>query len=313
MEIVVDNQIIQILVHNVVEMMKTPLLADPHNHINFRWPSLLEYLDLGSLLKNLPAFDPSQPLFNACLTTLCVNEEKETLFYLYDSLFAECLNQIKDLPQINAPFLLRAIKICRLKPSFSEAEKMISSTLRVYETALSENVSRIMHDLILYLAWNRMCVCITRLFDYQSTDPKFIKGLVVLRECLIESYLHITQQGRTSPSLYRLIESLFFYQIREENLQKHTDAEWATLSQSFQILKAQDELADFFYIDDAVVSLDDHKREPDISELYLTLDAPDRVNSRLALAQYIMDKLKLEVPQWCYSLQPKKIVYLESR
>lgn len=210
MEIIVDNQFIKILTHHTIEMVKHPLLADPDNHIIFRWPTLLQYLDLGALLRDLPSFDASQPLYNACLTALSVNEEKEVLFYLYDSLFTECLNQIKALRQINPVFLLDAIKKCRQKSSFLEAEKVISHNFAAYETAFIENVSATMHDLILYLAWERMCICIARIFDYQLMDPKFIKGLDVLKECLIESYLHIAQQGRTSPSAYRLIESLFF-------------------------------------------------------------------------------------------------------
>ena len=183
---------------------------------------------------------------------------------------------------------------------------MLDPVLAAYETSLTENTSHTMHDLILYLAWDRMCVCMARLFDYQSTDPKFIKGIGVLRECLIESYQHIAQQARTIPSFYRMIEALFFYQVREENLQKHTAAEWTILSQSFEVLKEQDKLADFFYIDDAAIL------NQKVEEDYVTLDSPHKVNARLSLAQYMMDKLKSEVPSWGYTLHPKKIVYLES-
>lgn len=312
MKVIVDSQIIKRLVHNLSAIVKNPFIADPNNYISFSWPSLLEYLDCGSLLTNLPAFDSTAPLYNASIRTLCVTEEKEVLFYVFDRLFIECLNQIKTLPQINASFLLHAIKESRQKPSFAEAEKLISFTLAAYETALIEKAPHTMHDLILYLAWERMCVWMSRLFDYQSTDPKFIKGLTVLKECLVESYIHISQQGQTSPGAYRLIEALFFYQMREENLQKHTAAAWITLNQSFPILKAQDELADFFYIDDAVVPVEELKTGVDNSAYYLTLDSPDRVNSRLALTQYMMDKLKSEVSQWNYSLQLKKILCLNS-
>lgn len=153
-----------------------------------------------------------------------------------------------------------------------------------------------MHDLILYLAWDRMCVCTARLFDYQSNDPKFIKGIRVLRDCLIESYQHIAQQGRTTPGIYRMIESVFFYQMREENLGKLLPAQWTILTQSFQALKGQDELADFFYIDDGVTLEKVLKMEEEDSECYLTLDSPNRVNARLSLAQCMMDQLKSEVP-----------------
>jgi hypothetical protein len=181
--------------------------------------------------------------------------------------------------------------------------------LAAYESALEERASQTMHDLVLYLAWDRMCVWMARLFDYQSTELKFIKGIEVLKECLIESYQHMTQQG-TSLSIYRMLEALFVYEIRQENLQKHTPEEWTTLSQSFHALTAQEGLVDFFYIDDAVVPEESLKIEEESSECYLILDSPDKVNSRLGFAQYMMDKLKSEVPQWNYVLRKKKIVYL---
>jgi hypothetical protein len=300
----VDHQIVQLLAYDPAQILKNPLLSDPDNRIHFGWPSLLEYLGLGSVLSSLPAFDETKPLFAACVSTMYVNEEKEVLHHVYDRLFAENLNQVRTLPQIKASFLLQAIREQREKPSFGKVEKVVSPALAVVEAALIENESHAMHDLILYLAWDRMCVCMARLFNYQSTNPKFIQGISVFKECLIESYQHIVEQGRTSPGIYRMIEALFFYHMREENLQKHTAAEWAVLSQSFHVLKAQDELVDFSYIDDAVM------QEEESSELYLTLDSPEIVGRRLALAQCIMDKIKAEIPELEYELQPKKIVYL---
>jgi hypothetical protein len=50
--------------------------------------------------------------------------------------------------------------------------------------------------------------------------------------------------------------------------------------------------------------------EEENSEFYLTLDSPDRVNTRLSLAQCLIDKLRKEVSSWSYSLGKKKIVYL---
>lgn len=300
MKIIVDNQIVKILKHNASELLKNPFLSNRDNHISFGWPSLLEYLDLGSLLSELPPFDQNQPIFKACVSSLCENEEKEVIFYIYDRLFAENLNQIKDLPQIDASFLLQAIKKQREKSFFLELEKIVSHTLAAYEIALLDKTSDTMHDLILYLAWDRMCVWMAHLFNYQSTNPKFINGIQVLKECLIESYQHIAMQGRTVPGLYRMLESLFFYQMREENLQKHTDAEWALLSQSFPVLKPQNELVDFFYIDDSVEG----------NTAYLTMDFEDSVHLRLALAHHMIDKIKEETPHWNYTLQPKNILFL---
>lgn len=311
MKMIVDNQIVKLFVSNPTKILNNPLLFNSDNHVSFKWPSLLEYLELGSILSNLPAFEQNQPLFEACISTLCANNETDVFFHLYDRLFAETLNQIKALPQLKSSFLLQALKEQRQKKSFLEAKVLLSPVLDAYETSLTEKASHTMHDLILYLAWERMCVCLSRLFDYQSTDPKFIKGIAVLRECLIESYQHIAQQGRTNPSIYRMLESFLFYQMREENLEKHTTAEWALLSQSFQALKAQDDLADFFYIDDAVILERDLKIEEENSECYLTLDPINKINARLSFAIYMLDKLKSEVPNWDYVLHQKKIVFLE--
>lgn len=270
---------------------------------NSSWPSLLEYLGLGSIFSNLPSFDQSVPLFQACISTLCASEEEEVVFYLYDRLFAENLNQISALPQINSSFLLQIIKEQQQKKSFE--------ILSVYATSLTEKPSETIHDLILYLAWDRMCVCMARLFDYQSKDPKFIRAIDILRGCLIESYQHIAQQGRTNPSLYRMLESLVFYEMREENLENHNDAEWATLSQSFQALSSQDQLLDAHYIDDAVAREKGQEIEEEDSE-YLISDSPNRINPRLALAHYMTDKLRSEVANWDYVLRPIKINYSAS-
>lgn len=300
MQITLDNQIVNRFLKGNFR------IADLDDPISFRWPSLLEFLELGSMVSNLPPFDQSHPLFQACVATLHKNEEKEVLFYIYDRLFAENLTQIKALTQLNASFLLQAINERRAR----ECEKVFSPALAPYEEALQLNASKTIHDLVLYLAWDRMCVCMARLFDYQSADPHFIKGLTVLKECLIESFQHITLQGHTSPGIYRMLEALVYYQMREENLEKHSPAQWAMLSQSFPVFKPEDKLPDFFYIDDAVILEEKPKEMKESIYCHLTLDLPDRVNARLALAQYMMDQLKLEIPQWRFALRPIKVIYM---
>lgn len=311
MEIIIDNKVVGLLVHDVAKLIEQPCLISPGSHVTLRWPSLLEYLGLGSVFSMLPAFDHNQPLFEACVSTLCANDEKEAIFYIYDSLFAESLSQIKALPQIQAHFLLQAIKERRQTPVPQEIEKWLSSALSGYETAFVENASHMMHDLILYLAWDRMCVWMGHLFNYQTTDLKFVRAIAVLKECLIESYQHIIHQGRTIPSFYRMVEALFFYQMREESIQKHTDEEWIVLSQSFPVLKAQNELADVFYIDDAVISEQHLQKNQGNPARYVTLDSCHQVSARLALTQYMMSRLKQEVVDWDFILQLKKTNYLD--
>ncbi len=296
MKLIVDNQIARLLAHDPSKILKSPIMSNPDNLIQFRWPSLLEYLGLGSLLLDLPVFDKTNPLFGASISTMWKTDEKEVIFHVYDHLFTEILNQIRALPQINGPFLLQSIKA-----GIEKSPKILLPALVVYEGAFLEKAAHTMHDLILYLAWDRMCVWMASLINYQSTDSKFVHGLDVLQQCLIESYHHITQQGRTSPSLYRMIETLFYYQMREENLQNHTAEEWTLLSQSFPNLKGENELTDIYYIDDAAI----HEEN-----CYLTLDSSDTVDRRVALAQFMIAKINERFPQWEYVLHPQNVVHL---
>src|SRR5689334_11442972 len=109
MRIIVDNQIVKMFEDKGSKIMENPFLSNPNHQVSFRWPSFLQYLGLGSLLSQLPTFDQTHPLFKACVATLCANDENEVIFYVYDQIFAEILNQIKSLPQIHADFLLRAL------------------------------------------------------------------------------------------------------------------------------------------------------------------------------------------------------------
>lgn len=292
MKIVIDNQIVNMLVHNAPEIKAHPVLFASNQQISFRWPSFLESLELGSIMTSLPVFDENATLFQAIVATLSTTEEKEVIFYLYDHLFAEILTQIKALPQIKIPFLIQAME-----------EKALFSSLNTYKTAFIEKTADTIHDLILYLAWDRMCVCIGRLFSCASMDLKFIHGLEVLKECLLESYQHISRQKRTIPSFYRMVEALFFYQMREENLQKHTADQWKILTQSFVVIQAEEKLADCFYIDD-IISL-----EEDL-DCYWVSDSIERVSVRIALVQCILDIMQSEFPDSGCFLCPKKIVYL---
>ena len=308
MHIFMDNQILKILIQDAAKIANDPLISNLDNQIRFRWPTFFEYLGLESLLKDIPAFDHTHPLFQASIATLYTNDEKEVLFYVYDQLFVENLNQIKSLTSINASFLLQAIKEKR-KETSPEVSQMLGPSLEIYESALLDNPSDTMHDLILYLAWDRLCVSMAYLFNHQSSDATFLKGVNILKECLIESYEHITQQGRTFPGIYRMLEALFFYQMREENLHNHTAAQWTVLSQSFPALKAEDKLLDLFYIDDAIIQKEKLNLKEEQVECYLTLDSPELVNIRLAFAQYMLDQLKKEFPHWSYVLCPKSVIH----
>lgn len=265
--------------NHIADIQTVKNSAQISSSILLRWPTLLAYLDLESLYTQLPTLN-----FQACLEVLKDGDENQAID-LFDRLFAENITLIKGLPEIDPSFLLEAI----VK---KQSDKRFLFSLKAYEERFRENTPYLMHDLILYLSWERMCITVSCLFDMQVEDLNFLRNLKVIKECLKESYLHIVKDGKTHPSLYRLLEALFYYHMREENLQGHTDEEWAILNQSFPVLKDQNTLADVFYIDDM----------EDVS--YITLDSPDIVNARLAFADCM---LKKELPD--LRLSPKRIIY----
>ena len=290
------------------------ILAD-HQQIQviFGWPSLLEYLDLGPLFEKFLKFDDQNKLFAFITSTLALDSDKDLLITLYDRVFVECLTHVKALPQIHSTFLINQIQKKRHSPSFSHVNHLFSLSLDRYEKSLVENPSHAMHDLILYLAWDRVCINLAIVFEHVSPNQNVRNGLEVLKECLIESFQHITSHGRTAPGFFRLIESLYAYQMREENLQAYTDSEWLTLCQSSFALKSRDGLIDVFYIDAAVVDDQEFKssgQEGDLLRVF-TFDSLDNVKACLSLAHYMIEKLKAEGSGWRYILRPVEIVCLK--
>lgn len=307
MKLVIDNSLAAQLAKEPAQFANNPLFQDENNFIYFRWPSLLEYLGLGSLLSELPPFDPEQPLFEACLDALRKHEEKESVQYVFDRLFTENLNRIIELPQLNPGSLMK--EIANHKESLDESiAKILSPALDFYLIAFNQHSASMMHNLILYLGWERTCLQIAQLFDYQSNDAKFNEGIKTLQECLIESFQHITGQGRTAPSIFRLFEALFYYYMREEHLQKHTNEEWDLLQKGFKALKSPEKLADVFYIDDAVTPLDKPEDEESTFS-YVVTEPSEKTAFRIAFSQLILEKIKKEVPDWHYKLNLPEIIH----
>lgn len=310
MKIFVDKHLIRSLAQNPDKVANQLMEANVTEPITMGWSSLLEYLGLGTLLKDIPSFERDTPIFEASLSILYEEKIDGMLFDLYDRLFAEYLTYIKSLPEINAVFLLDKIKQERKQPAFLTSSRWLSWSLDAWEKALRENPSQTMHDLILYLAWDRMSVSLCRLFDFQTMDETFINGITTLRECLIESFQHILTQGKTSPSFYRLVEALFFYEMREENLYKHTEEEWVLLSQSFSVLLAQNELVDCFYIDNCLLP-EKESSGKELNDCYLTFESPGRIQSLFKLAELIGQKLDLEVDlKWHFDLKQMRVICL---
>jgi hypothetical protein len=245
----------------------------------------------------LPVFDETNPLFESTVSTLSAQGNREVVHYVYDHLFAENLRQIQALPQMHAAWMIQAIRAKR-----QEVNSFISSPLAVYEAACEQNPSHFMHDLVLYLAWDRMCIWMGCLFDHQRIEPPFLQALVYLKECLMESYQHLVQNGRTKPGIYRMMEAFFFMEMREENLQHHTPSDWELLSRSFQAITPQDKLIDVPYIDEAVVV----KERPveGLSACIVASDSLELVTSRLRFASWTMERIAAPYPEWRYRLIP---------
>lgn len=278
--------------------------------INLKWPSLLEIIDEGALFENISKIDQNNPFVTTLVSYLLSGLEKDLVIRCYDELFTECLVQIKSLPQMDPVFLFNQIQ--QKRQSFSQqVQELLSADLDYYESALRDHTAYTMHDLILYLAWDRMCVYLTVIFDHPSSDPHFRQGIAILKECLIESFQHITGQGRTIPSFFRLMEALYAYDMRDENLQSYNEEDWLVLCQASSSLKPREALADVFYIDASLIH-DQQKKEKN-SSLFFTSASSETVKATLALAHLMLKRLREEVPDWSYMLSSTEVVYLKQK
>lgn len=311
MKAFIDNRVVRTIASWNSEQKKTvfleaccnaKLLKDPEEmQLMFQWPSLLEYLDCGSLFEKFPKFDTNNKLFNFIVSAV-EKPEKDFLILLYDHLFAECLTEIKAMSQINPAFLTDQIQ--KKQQSNAEIHDLFDLSLNAYKKSLIENPSHTMHDLILYLAWDRVCVHFGIIFElvFSGQDP--LKGLEILKECLLESFQHIADQGRTRPGFFRLVEALYAYQLREENLQTHTDEEWMILCQSSSVLRSREELSDVCYVDAAIV----HHQKPQSEVIKVfTMDSVEKVRAGFLLANHMIKKL----PDWHYMLGSVEVICLK--
>lgn len=210
--------------------------------MRYNWSSLLHHLQLENIFDKFPKFDADTPLFISYIDSLEKPLDTQYLYNLYDNLFKECLIHIKALEPINQQYLIGKIESAK-----EGSAGQVRRGLERYLELLKSHPEKAMHNLVFYLAWDRMCACMAKLFDYQSTSPTFQQNLRVLKECLLESYSHIKSTGGASPNFYRLMEALFFYQMREEMLQQHSEEDWTLLNKGFTIFNAPDELIDFSY------------------------------------------------------------------
>lgn len=286
MPVFIDNRLLKLLLEGSV-------FSENLGQIEMERSSFLTCIGLGKILESFPAFDEKNTFFAFCSSDLTFDLEKEVVTYLYDQIFVQCLTDVQNSLKIEASFLLEQIE---------EKEKTVpdclSSALLRYKERLMDSPKELIHDLTLYLAWDLVCLRIAILFENISSDPRNQNLLQGLQECLLESFTHITQQGKTKPDFFRMCEALYANAMREENLQEYPQEEWEILSKSCQALMPRKELSDVFYL-----SLED------IGGKVFTLDSPHKVQAVLHLAKYMMQKIKQEIPSWQHVISPLEVVY----
>lgn len=269
------------------ECYDEPLLKAVSGHdvqLDVRWSSFLHFLGLDHLFFQAPLIDANHMIFKATLDVLSAHKERSELEYVFDSLFAECLRIVKSLKEIDPAFLLQKIDERRSSLPVQLSAK-IAPVLDHYSMLLKDKPYHTMHNLVLLLAWDRMCVLMKGLFDHQSSSKVFACGINVLKECLIESYIHISTQVGCKISLYRLVEALLYYFIREENINSHTDHEWKVFSHGVSILRDEDLfISNNFYIDDLFA-------QNELSDIYLSSELTEIVSNKISLAVCLLKKI----------------------
>jgi len=275
MKIYIDNEILN---H----------LNDFQDHLNtktlhFNWSTLLTSLKLEQIYKNIPPFTSDHKTFTIFLEWMGRECAEDLVIEIYDQLFIECLTSVKQLPELQYSFLLQKIKIAIGQNS------LIDPPLKVFLAYLEKEPSFAMHDLILYLAWDRMCIALGIVFEQTLQYDFFLANIAILKKCLIESFIHIKMQGRTNPNFFRLAETIYAYQMREENLQTYPEEEWQILCKMAIALRDREALPNVPYIDQAINS------RSQLTQINaITLDNLEKVKASILLSNYVLTKCDLQ-------------------
>lgn len=255
------------------------------------WPALIACLELGETDLKFSSFQETK-LFSLICSYLEREGEREILERFYDQIFVENLTAIKAFEWIEQSFLLSSIRKAIQKKPF------LRIALKEFEEKLIEDPYNTLHDLMLYLAWDRVCVAVATLFEEQSLSEK---ALSVFKECLLESFQHITELAKTKPSFFRLMEALYAYYMRQEKLQDYTDSEWQILCQAAEVLTDRDALCDVVYVDRSV-------GKKQVDAVVWTMDSKKHIQASLSLACMFLEKIKEKMPEWLYGFYPVEIV-----
>jgi hypothetical protein len=273
------------------------------------WSALLELLGYTGLFDSFQQTEEKKKIFASVIEALKMDSDNEVIYYLFDQIFVECLTEVKTLKPVSHPdILVNQVRALLTNPLFpSQEQDPFSATLRYYDRRLTENLQDTLHDLILYLAWDRVCVYLAMIFDDVSLKIK--DGLKLLKDCLIESFQHIKTDGKTNPGFFRLIEALYAFEMKDENLQNYSDVDWKTLCESVQALQPRDSLADVCFIDIGLVS--DLIQDKPLLKV-LTMKSANEVKTIISLANFMLEQLRTELSdQWKYGMCPYEILCLK--
>lgn len=290
-----------------------PFLESSEEAYQLEWSSLLTYLGQGAIFKDLSSFDLENPLFASIIALLHASDNAEVVVHAFDRIFVEFLTRVKALPQVQAHFLLKQIYE-KQETKQTLLDRLFVAPLHHYKIRLETDTSDTLHDLILYLAWDRVCVFFSAVFDYQTKNECFLRGLLVLKGCLVESFQHITKQGRTKPGFFRLSEALYAFDMRDERIQCYTDAEWESLCASSQALRPTENLSSVCYIDQALVIQEGENSaistQP-IARSYTT-DSEAKVQASYSLAHRAIQSIMKQDINRNYFFAPIDTIYLDA-
>ncbi len=234
----------------------------------------------------LDEFNVKNPLFDYLVSH--PNLSEEVIIRFYDQIFVECLTKVKSLPYMQYEFLSAKIEEREKNPA-------LASSLFSYREKMKQTPYPFLHDLILYLGFDLVCIRLAILFENIPTIPI---RLEILKSCLVESFNHIKKDGKTSPGFFRLTEALYAYQMREEKLKQYSEEEWAILCKGTIALRSRNYFLNVGYIDLAL-----SEKNPVI---VFTSESSEIVKATLALAKYNLSALGNE-----YQIEKVKIVCTE--
>lgn len=277
------------------------------------WSNLFALLGEADPFKDFPAFDQDQDLFRYAESVLTGPFKEESIYELFDRLFMECLTEVKNLFFMKPNWFSE--KISEIKKGMAPEDfALLSGSLGRIEGMFLFYPQPTMHDLTLFLAWDRICVHSAILFELPHNSQDFLEGINCLKNCLIESFQHITYQGKTIPSYFRLVEAVYAWLMREENLPSHAEEEWNILCQGVQGLRSRGGLPDVYYIDAALLS---KKQAVELvgqavgSLKSLSLSSAEEVKAVIKLAKMISDRIGKQEASWSFGFCPIDVFCLQ--